>query len=60
MTGGSATSTVSGENIDYEQMGAVFRRSVDGMTVSMDGRPVGKVIAPYIDAEIGKINGRRT
>ncbi len=60
LTGGSATSTVSGENIDYEQMGAVFRRSVDGMTVSMDGRPVGKVIAPYIDAEIGKINGRRT
>lgn len=60
LTGGSATSTVSGENIDYEQMGAVFRRSVDGMTVSMDGRPVGKVIAPYVNDEIGKINGRRT
>ena len=60
LTGGSAASTVSGENIDYEQMGAVFRRSVDGMTVSMDGRPVGKVIAPYVNDEIGKINGRRT
>ena len=60
LTGGSATSTVSGENIDYEQMGAVFRQSVDGMTVSMDGRPVGKVIAPYVNDEIGKINGRRT
>jgi hypothetical protein len=41
-------------------MGAVFRQSVDGMTVSMDGRPVGKVIAPYVNDEIGKINGRRT
>lgn len=60
LTGGSAPSTVSGENIDYEQMGAVFRQSVDGMTVSMDGRPVGKVIAPYVNDEIGKINGRRT
>lgn len=60
LTGGSAPSTVSGENIDYEQMGAVFKRSVDGMTVSMDGRPVGKVIAPYVNDEIGKINGRRT
>lgn len=60
LTGRSAPSTVSGENIDYEQMGAVFRQSVDGMTVSMDGRPVGKVIAPYVNDEIGKINGRRT
>lgn len=60
LTGGSAPSTVSGENIDYEQMGAVFRQSVIGMTVSMDGRPVGKVIAPYVNDEIGKINGRRT
>ncbi len=60
LTGGSAPSTVSGETIDYEQMGAVFRQSVDGMTVSMDGRPVGKVIAPYVNDEIGKINGRRT
>ena len=60
LTGGAASSTVSGENIDYEQMGAVFRQSVDGMTVSMDGRPVGKVIAPYVNDEIGKINGRRT
>lgn len=60
LTGGAASSTVSGEAIDYEQMGAVFRQSVDGMTVSMDGRPVGKVIAPYVNDEIGKINGRRT
>lgn len=60
LTGGAASSTVSGETIDYEQMGAVFRQSVDGMTVSMDGRPVGKVIAPYVNDEIGKINGRRT
>lgn len=60
LTGGAASSTVSGENIDYEQMGAVFRQSVDGMTVSMDGRPVGKVVAPYVNDEIGKINGRRT
>ena len=57
LTGGAASSTVSGETIDYEQMGAVFRQSVDGMTVSMDGRPVGKVIAPYVNDEIGKING---
>lgn len=60
LTGGAASSTVSGETIDYEQMGEVFRQSVDGMTVSMDGRPVGKVIAPYVNDEIGKINGRRT
>ena len=60
LTGGSAPLTVSGEKIDYGQMGEVFRRSVEGMTVSMDGRPVGKVIAPYVNDEIGKINGRRT
>ena len=46
--------------IDYERLGKEISKSLVGMTVNMDGRTVGKLVAPAVDEELGRINGRRT
>ena len=48
------------EPIDYERFGEEVSKSMEGMTVEMDGRTVGKVVAPTVNDEIGKINRRKT
>ena len=49
-----------GEGIDYEQLGKVLSRSLAGMSVTMDGKLVGKLVARPVDEELGRISGRRT
>lgn len=49
-----------GEGIDYEQLGKVLGRSLAGMSVTMDGKLVGKLVARPVDEELGRISGRRT
>ena len=46
--------------IDYERLGQELSKSLDGKAVIMDGKKVGKIVAQYIDDEIGRINTRRT
>lgn len=46
--------------IDYERLGQELSKSLDGKAVIMDGKKVGRIVAEYIDYEIGRINTRRT
>ena len=34
--------------------------TMEGMGVYLDKKPVGKIIAPVVDDELGKINRRKT
>lgn len=46
--------------IDYERMGQETARAMKGMGVYLDKKPVGKIIAPEVNNELGKINRRKT
>lgn len=46
--------------IDYERMGRETAKAMKGMGVYLDKRPVGKIIAPVVSEEMGKVNARRT
>ena len=46
--------------IDYERIGQETARAMKGMGVYLDKKPVGKIIAPVVSEEMGKINERRT
>lgn len=46
--------------IDYERMGRETAKAMKGMGVYLDKRPVGKIIAPVVSEEMGKVNERRT
>lgn len=50
--------------IDCVKMGGEIAkeivRVIDGMAVMMEARPVGKVIAPIVNEEMGRLNSRRT
>ncbi len=48
------------EAFDYGQMGVEMRNAINGMAVNMDSKPVGKLVAPTVNNEIGRINTRRT
>lgn len=48
------------EAFDYGQMGEAMRNAIDGMPMVMDGKKVGKVVAPYVDGAMGIIRERRT
>lgn len=48
------------EAFDYDRMGVEMRNAIDGMAVNMDSKPVGKLVAPTVNNEIGRINTRRT
>lgn len=51
-------------SIDYERLGREIgketAKAMEGMGVYLDGKPVGKMIAPEISNEFGKIVRRRT
>lgn len=47
-------------NFDYKRMGEETAKSLEGMGVYLDKKPVGKIIAPEIDDNLGKIGRRRT
>ena len=40
--------------IDYERMAAAVARAMAGVKISMDGREVGRAVAPTVSREIGK------
>ena len=41
--------------IDYERLGKETAKSMAGIGVYLEGKPVGKIIAPEISSEFGKI-----
>ena len=45
---------------DYSQMGEAMENAMNGVGVYLEGRPVGRVIAPYVDGAMGRIRERRT
>lgn len=45
---------------DYERMGQETAKAVEGMGVYLEKKPVGKIIAPVVDDELGRINRRKT
>ena len=46
--------------IDYERMGRETAKAMKGMGVYIDKKPAGKILAPVINDELGKINGKKT
>lgn len=57
---------ISGEqkDFDYERIGNEIKRGtkegMEGMGVYLDKKPVGKIIAPEVDKQLGRIEERRT
>lgn len=51
-------------NIDYERLGKEVgketAKAIEGMGVYLDKKPVGKIIAPEVDKQLGRIGERRT
>lgn len=45
---------------DYERMGEETAKAMEGMGVYLDKKPAGKILAPVIDDELGRINRRKT
>lgn len=41
-------------DLDYERIGQEMAKAVGGMTVNLDGKPVGEVITPYVDTNLGQ------
>lgn len=48
------------DKFDYDLMGRAMKGAVNGIPLMMDGKVVGKIVAPYVDTEIGRLNERRT
>lgn len=48
------------QQFDYSRMGVEMQNAINGMVVSMDSKPVGRLVAQTVNEEIGRINGRRT
>lgn len=45
---------------DYERMGKETAKCIEGMGVYLDKKPVGQIITPVVNDELGKINRRKT
>lgn len=45
---------------DYERMGQETAKAMEGMGIYMDSKPVGKLVTPIVDSELGKIGKRKT
>lgn len=55
------TDLMSGySEFDYERFGKETAKALDGTGVYLDKKPVGKIIAPTVDEELGKLSGRKT
>ena len=42
------------EGIDYERLAEANARAMGGLAVNLDGKPVGELITPYVDTELGQ------
>lgn len=62
ISGGRKHPPVPGENvdIDYERIGKETAKAMEGMGVYLDKKPVGKIIAPEVNNELGKLERRKT
>lgn len=45
--------------IDYDKMGAVVKKALNGVKVAIDGRTAGEIMTPYIDRNMGIEEERR-
>ena len=45
---------------DYERMGQETAKAMEGMGVYLDKKPAGKILAPVINDELGRIDRRKT
>lgn len=52
--------TGANKDIDYEQIGKETAKAMEGMGVYLDKKPVGKIIAPEVNNELGKLERRKT
>ena len=48
------------EPIDYDRLGEATAKAMEGMGVYMDSKPVGKLVTPTVNNELGKIGKRKT
>lgn len=46
--------------MDYERMGKETAKAMEGMGVYLDKKPVGKIITPEVNDNLGKIGRRKT
>ena len=51
---------IESRDIDYERIGKETAKAMKGVVVQMDKKPVGKIIAPVVNDELGKINSKKT
>ena len=54
------TSETPPQDFDYERMGQETAKAMEGMGVYMDSKPVGKLVTPTVNNELGKIGKRKT
>ena len=40
-------------DIDYERLGREYAKAMDGVALNMDGQPVGEIVTPYADKNMG-------
>ena len=40
-------------DIDYERLGREYAKAMDGVALNMDGQPVGEIVTPYEDKNMG-------
>lgn len=45
---------------DYDRMGEATAKAMEGMGVYMDSKPVGKLVTPTVNEELGKLDRRKT
>lgn len=58
--GGKSDGTGKNLDFDYERMGEETAKAIAGMGVYMDSKPVGKLVTPTVNDELGKMERRKT
>lgn len=48
------------EQIDYDRLGEATAKAMEGMGIYMDSKPVGKLVTPTVNDELGKLERRKT
>ena len=48
------------ELFDYDRLGEATAKAMEGMGVYMDSKPVGKLVTPTVNDELGKLERRKT
>ncbi len=57
---GKDTPVGTPEPIDYDRLGEATAKAMEGMGIYMDSKPVGKLVTPTVNSELGKIERRKT